>query len=146
MTTPLQSVRYTAEATASNFGRDGCVRIAESDIALDLAKPPGMGGRTNDAGANPEQLFAAGYAACFHGALLFHARAEGIDVEGSHVTARVSIGPIDGGGLGLAVELWVRLPGLDEAVATKLTDTAHEACPYSRATRGNIEVAVTIDS
>ena len=145
MTAPLQKVVYTAEATA-DFGRDGGITISDSALAFALAKPPGMGGKAGAEGANPEQLFAAGYAACFHGALLFHARARKITAEGSRVTARVDIGPVEGGGLGLGVELIVHLPGVDEADAAALAETAHGACPYSRATRGNIHVQLTVKS
>lgn len=141
MTTPLTKVVYTAQATA-DFGRDGGVTIADSPLAFSLAKPPGMGGREGDEGANPEQLFAAGYAACFHGALLFHARSRGIDAAGSTVTANVAIGQVEVGGFGLAVELVVHLPGVDEQAAAGLLEAAHEGCPYSRATRGNIEVTL----
>jgi lipoyl-dependent peroxiredoxin len=143
MTTSLQKVVYTAEATA-DFGRDGGVTISDSPLTFALAKPPGMGGKAGAEGANPEQLFAAGYAACFHGALLFHARARKIAADGSRVTARVDIGPVAGGGLGLGVELIVQLPGVDETDAASLVETAHDACPYSRATRGNIDVRLTV--
>jgi lipoyl-dependent peroxiredoxin len=143
MTTSLQKVVYTAEATA-DFGRDGGVTISDSPLTFALAKPPGMGGKEGAEGANPEQLFAAGYAACFHGALLFQARARKIAADGSRVTARVDIGPVAGGGLGLGVELIVQLPGVDETDAASLVETAHDACPYSRATRGNIDVRLTV--
>lgn len=140
----LERVLYSAVATA-DMGRDG--RVATDDGRLDLAlsKPPGMGGRADDAGTNPEQLFAAGYAGCFHGALLFHARAAGVEAEGSNVSARVDIGRLpDDGGLALAVELCVRIPGVDPDVARQLVAKAHETCPYSRATRGNIDVEVSV--
>lgn len=143
MTARLDKVVYTAAATA-DFGRDGGVKIADSELSFALSKPPGMGGKADAPGANPEQLFAAGYAACFHGALLYHARAQKVDASDSNVTARVDIGPVSDGGLGLAVQLEVMLPGVDPAAAERLTATAHEACPYSRATRGNIEVEITV--
>lgn len=142
--TPIEDVVYTAEATA-DFGRDGGVTIVDADPdALRLVKPPGMGGKGGDEGVNPEQLFAAGYAACFHGALLFHARRLGTPADGSTVTARVSIGRTADGGFGLAAEIVVRLPGLTEDEARAATDAAHAACPYSRAVSGNIAVTIEI--
>lgn len=138
----LERVLYSAVATA-DLGREG--RVATDDGRLDVAlsKPPGMGGGPTSEGTNPEQLFAAGYAGCFHGALLFHARSAGVDADDSDVTATVHIGrlPADGG-LGLAVELNVRLPGVDPNVVEDLVARAHESCPYSRATRGNISVTI----
>lgn len=101
-----------------------------------------MGGKDGDEATNPEQLFAAGYAACFHGALLFIARQDKIAVTGSTVTAKVTIGSVEAGGFGLAVTLEVSLPDVDEDHAQSLVGKAHMACPYSRATRRNIEVEV----
>jgi Ohr subfamily peroxiredoxin len=139
----LEKVLYTATATA-DMGRDGRVRSDDGRLDVGLSKPPGMGGRAGEDGTNPEQLFAAGYAGCFHGALLFHARAAGVDAEGSDVTARVEIGRLpDDGGLGLRVELIVRIPDAADEVVRDLVAKAHESCPYSRATRGNIEVTIT---
>lgn len=140
----LEKVLYTAVATA-NMGREGRVSTDDGRLDVGLSKPPGMGGRDGEGGTNPEQLFAAGYAGCFHGALLFHARAAGIDAAASHVTARVDIGRLpDEGGLALQVELIVHLPGSDPESADLLVDKAHESCPYSRATRGNIDVRITL--
>lgn len=141
--TDLKRVVYTAEATA-DFGRNGRVRTADRSLELALAKPPGMGGREGDEGTNPEELFAAGYAACFHGALLHHAKVAGIDAETSTVTATVDIGFVDGGGYGLAVELLIDLPDVEPDMARKVIDAAHDGCPYSRATRGNIEVTCSL--
>jgi Ohr subfamily peroxiredoxin len=102
-----------------------------------------MGGTGN--GTNPEQLFAAGYAACFHSALKVVARKARLDVDGSTVTAEVGIGPINGGaGYGLEVALVVSLPGLDTAAAEDLVAKAHQVCPYSNATRGNIKVDLKV--
>lgn len=138
----LERILYSAVATA-DMGRDGRVSTDDGRLAVGLTKPPGMGGRSDDAGTNPEQLFAAGYAGCFHGALLFHARDAGVDAAGSDVTATVHIGRLpDDGGLALAVELVVRCPGVDPEVLDGLVAKAHESCPYSRATRGNIEVTI----
>lgn len=133
---------YTTEALSTGAGRDGHVAVAGSDLAFDLAVPKEMGG--SGAGANPEQLFAAGYAACFHSALQAVARGRKIAIEGSSVGSRVSIGSNGEGGFQLAVQLEVVIPELDHATAQELADAAHEVCPYSNATRGNIEVTVTV--
>ncbi|WP_156761419.1 organic hydroperoxide resistance protein [Microbacterium karelineae] len=135
-------VLYTTEALATGAGRDGHVAVAGSDLALDLAVPQAMGG--SGAGANPEQLFAAGYAACFHSALQVVARGQKVAIDGSSVGGRVSIGPNGNGGFSLAVELEVVIPGVEEEVAQGLANAAHEVCPYSNATRGNIPVAITV--
>jgi Ohr subfamily peroxiredoxin len=131
-------VLYTAVATAEN-GRDG--RVATDDGRLDVVvnPPVEMGG--SGAGTNPEQLFAAGYSACFQGALAVVARQEGADVSGSTVTARVGIGRNDEG-FGLIVRISADIPGVDAETAAALVKKAHEACPYSRATRGNITVTL----
>lgn len=133
---------YTTEALASGGGRDGHVDVADSSLSLDLAIPAAMGG--SGKGANPEQLFAAGYAACFHSALLSVARSKKVAIDGSSVGARVSIGSEEGGGFSLAVELEVVIPDLDHDTAQALADAAHQVCPYSHATRGNIPVTVTV--
>ncbi|MCX4998474.1 organic hydroperoxide resistance protein [Streptomyces longwoodensis] len=131
-------VLYTAVATAEN-GRDG--RVATDDGRLDVVvnPPVEMGG--SGAGTNPEQLFAAGYSACFQGALAVVARQEGADVSGSTVTARVGIGRNDEG-FGLIVRISADIPGVDAETAAALVKKAHEVCPYSRATRGNITVTL----
>jgi osmotically inducible protein OsmC len=134
---------YTAEALATGEGRDGHGRTSDGKLDLDLATPPELGGSGN--GTNPEQLFAIGYAACFHSALRLVARAEKADVTDSAVGARVSLGALDNGGFGLAVELEISLPNLDHDAAQKLTEKAHQVCPYSNATRGNIDVTLTVD-
>ncbi|WP_319445807.1 MULTISPECIES: organic hydroperoxide resistance protein [unclassified Mycobacterium] len=133
---------YTAEALATGEGRDGHGRTSDGKLDLDLATPPELGGSGN--GTNPEQLFAIGYAACFHSALRLVARAEQADVSDSAVGARVSLGQLDNGGFGLAVELEISLPNLDHDSAQKLTEKAHQVCPYSNATRGNIDVTLTV--
>ena len=133
---------YTAEALATGAGRDGHGRSADGRLDLDLAVPKEMGG--SGEGTNPEQLFAVGYAACFHSALQLVARETKADITDSAVGSRVHIGPRDTGGFQLAVELEVTLPNLDDATAQKLADKAHEVCPYSNATRGNIDVTVTV--
>ncbi|MEJ7647605.1 MAG: organic hydroperoxide resistance protein [Nakamurella sp.] len=133
---------YTAEALATGEGRNGHVTTTDGRVDLDLAIPQEMGG--SGAGANPEQLFAAGYAACFHSALQGVARAQKVKIGNSTVGGRVSIGKNDTGGFGLAVQLEVVIPELDHDHAQALADAAHQVCPYSNATRGNIEVTITV--
>lgn len=133
---------YTTEALATGGGRDGHVSVSESPLEFDMAIPQAMGGSGN--GANPEQLFAAGYAACFNSALQAVARMQKIAITGSSVGARVSIGDNGEGGFQLAVHLEVVLPELDHDVAQGLAEAAHQVCPYSNATRGNIEVTVSV--
>jgi osmotically inducible protein OsmC len=133
---------YTAEALATGAGRDGRVTTGEGRLELDLAIPKEMGG--SGAGANPEQLFAAGYAACFHSALQSVARTQKVSVTDSSVGARVQIGSNGQGGFGLAVQLEVVIPELPHEQAQALADAAHQVCPYSNATRGNIDVLITV--
>ncbi|MEV4726109.1 organic hydroperoxide resistance protein [Micromonospora humida] len=135
-------VLYTASATATGDGRNGHVRTSDGIVELDLAIPKEMGGAGG--AANPEQLFAAGYAACFHSALRTVARRSKADVTGSVVEAEVGIGANGSGGFGLAVTLVVDLPAIERAAAQQLVEAAHEVCPYSNATRGNIEVTLTV--
>ena len=133
---------YTTEALATGAGRNGHATVKDSDLDFTLAIPKEMGG--SGEGANPEQLFAAGYAACFHSALQVVAREAKADISDSAVGSRVHIGPNDAGGFQLAVELEVTLPHIDAEAAQQLADRAHEVCPYSNATRGNIDVTVTV--
>lgn len=133
---------YTAEALATGEGRNGHARTSDGRLDLGLAIPKEMGGSGD--GTNPEQLFAAGYAACFHSALQLVARQEKADVTDSAVGARVGIGANDAGGFGLAVTLEVSLPHVSRDEALALTEKAHQVCPYSNATRGNIEVTLTV--
>jgi lipoyl-dependent peroxiredoxin len=135
-------VLYTAEATATGDGRGGSVRSSDGVLDHDLAVPTGLGG-PGGAASNPEQLFAAGYAACFHGALQLVARQEKTAIDGSRVAASVDIGKSDDG-LGLAVRLTVTVPGADRAVVQGLVEKAHQVCPYSKATRGNIDVELIV--
>ena len=132
---------YTAEATATG-GRQGHVRSSDGVIDLDLALPKEMGG-AGGARSNPEQLFAAGYAACFQSALGAVARGESTSVDDSRVTGRVGIGR-DDTGFGIQVELVVSIPGVERSHAEALVTKAHELCPYSKATRGNVEVTLTV--
>jgi len=140
----LVNALYTAKATSTGAARAGHVESSDSVLTLDLSIPKEMGG-AGGAGTNPEQLFAAGYSACFHSALQAVARREKTKVDGSSVTAEVSIGKQDNG-FGLAVELVVSLPGIERTTAEKLVDAAHQMCPYSNATRGNIDVTLTVVS
>lgn len=133
---------YTANVTATGSGRDGHVKSDDGLIDLDLAMPPGLGGKGG--ATNPEQLFAAGYSACFHSALKFVARSKNADVTDSEVHASVGIGQIEGGGFGLAVTLAVKLPKIAPDAAQALVDAAHQVCPYSNATRGNIDVELKL--
>ena len=143
------NVRYTASALSTGEGRNGHVRSSDGLLDLDLAAPTEMGGPGG--ATNPEQLFAAGYAACFHSALKGAARREKMTIADSSVTADVGIGPRDEGGFGLTVALHVEIamrPNAnssqrgDEAAADKPVAAAHQMCPYSNATRGNIDVAI----
>jgi Ohr subfamily peroxiredoxin len=131
-------VLYTAVATAEN-GRDG--RVATDDGRLDVVvnPPEELGG--SGAGTNPEQLFAAGYSACFQGALGVVARQENADISGSTVTAKVGIGKNDDG-FGIIVEISADIPHVDAETAKGLLEMAHRVCPYSKATRGNISVTL----
>jgi Ohr subfamily peroxiredoxin len=139
----LQKVLYTAEAAVEG-GRRGHGRSSDGRLEVDLSVPEDMGGE-GGAGTNPEQLFAVGYAACFQSALLGVARGHNLDAAGSRITSRVGIGPTGHGGFGLAVSLDLHAPNLTAAQAADLMTKAHERCPYSVATRGNIEVTLTVD-
>lgn len=137
MTEKLTSVAYSIAATAQG-GRTGRVTSADGVVDMPLVKP----GAGEEAGANPETFFAAGYAACFNGALNLVASKQDLDTSASTVTADVSFGQTDSG-FGLAVAIEAAIPGVDEQTAQALAEKAHEVCPYSKATRGNIEVKVT---
>ena len=137
--TPL----YTAVATATH-GRDGAVRSDDGTIDHKLSIPKGMGG-PGGAGTNPEQLFAAGYAACFGGALGLVARMQKSAMKRGEITAHVTIGKTEKGGYALAVELHGKLDGVSKEEAQKLLEAAHQVCPYSNATRGNVDVKLIVD-
>ena len=139
----MVDVLYTAAATATGDGRNGEVRSSDGVIDEKLTMPKEMGG-AGGLHTNPEQLFAAGYAACFHGALRLVARTAGVTLgEDTTIDAKVGIGPDGSGGFGLTVELVATLPGIEAAKADELVAQAHQVCPYSKATRGNIDVAVS---
>jgi lipoyl-dependent peroxiredoxin len=135
---------YTASATAHG-GRNGRVESSDGILALDLTMPKEMGGPGDERATNPEQLFAAGYSACFENALRRVAgrQKKTLGEEGASITANVGIGR-DGNGFGLKVELVGHLPGLPREEAEALMHEAREVCPYSKATRGNIEVELSV--
>ncbi len=138
----LQNVAYTAKATATG-GREGVAKSDDGRLNVNLSTPKGLGGDDGQ-GTNPEQLFAAGYAACFIGALKFVAGSEKIALSSdTYINSEVSIGAIDAG-FGIAVKLAVSLGDMDKAAAQALVEKAHQVCPYSNATRGNIEVELSV--
>jgi lipoyl-dependent peroxiredoxin len=138
--TPL----YTATATAQG-GRNGRIRSSDGVLDMPLAMPKELGG-AGGAVTNPEQLFAAGYAACFESALRLVAGKAGKNVKDASITASATLGKTPDGGFGLAVELKGKMPGLSKEEAQQLMHTAHTVCPYSKATQGNIEVKLTVES
>lgn len=134
---------YTATAVSTGDARNGHVQSTDGFVDTDVRIPKEMGG---EGGAtNPEQLFAAGYAACFHSALKLVAGKAKVDMTDSEVVADVSIGDNGQGGFGLAVQLEVTIPGADAETAQQLAEQAHQVCPYSNATRGNIPVDLVIE-
>ena len=135
-------VLYTAEATAWG-GREGRAASSDGNLDVQLVLPKELFG-PGGPGTNPEQLFAAGYAGCFHSALKLVAAKGKVDVSESAITARVGVGANETGGFGLAVELVAELPGVDDATARGLLAQAHAVCPYSNATRGNVDVTLTL--
>lgn len=136
-------VKYSTAATATG-GRDGHARSDDGKIDIQLATPKELGGAGGD-GSNPEQLFAAGYSACFIGALKAAGRELKVKVpDDVTVTATVGIGPRSEGGFGITADLQVSLPGVERDQAQRLVDTAHQICPYSNATRGNLDVGLTL--
>ncbi|SDY79934.1 organic hydroperoxide resistance protein [Herbiconiux ginsengi] len=133
---------YTAIAHASGGGRDGHVRSEDDRLDFDTRPPKEMGG--SGEGTNPEQLFAAGYSACFLGAVHAAGRELKLDTADAAVSASVSIGKNDSAGFGLAVELDVYVPNVTPEQSREIAEKAHTICPYSNATRGNIEVTLTV--
>ncbi len=141
----IDKALYTAHATSTG-GRTGSTESSDGAIKLALVTPRELGG-AGGAGTNPEQLFAAGYSACFIGALKAVAARQKITLPADvSIQADVSIGPMTGkaGAFGIAVAMAVSVPGLERAAAEQLVAAAHEVCPYSNATRGNIDVALTV--
>jgi len=136
---PASKIVYSTKATATGGGRDGTSKTHDGALDLKMAPPTEMGGSGD--GVNPEQLFAAGYAACFLGAMRAYARGKKIDVPSdAAVTATVGIGPRDDNGFDIAVEIDVSLPGLPDDVADDLIAGGHHVCPYSDATRGSLTI------
>ena len=135
-------IQYTAIAHATGGGRDGHVRSEDDRLDFDTRPPKELGG--SGEGTNPEQLFAAGYSACFLSAIHAVGKRLGIDTADSQVSASVGIGPNGEGGYGLAVELDIYAPNVPAERRQELVDAAHQVCPYSNATRGNIEVTLTL--
>jgi len=136
-------VKYTTAATSTG-GREGHARTEDGRLDHKLSTPRELGGAGGD-GTNPEQLFAAGYSACFVGAMKAVAAQMKIKVpDDASVTATVGIGPRSEGGFGITADLRVTLPGMDRAQAQELVDAAHQVCPYSNATRGNVDVGLTL--
>ncbi len=141
----IDKALYTAHATSTG-GRTGSTESSDGKIKLQLSTPKELGGDSGP-GTNPEQLFASGYSACFIGAMKAVAAKQKIALAADvSITCDVSIGPMSGkpGAFGIAVAMAVRVPGMDKAAAEALVKTAHEVCPYSNATRGNIDVALSV--
>lgn len=137
----LQKVLYTAKAHTTG-GREGASKSDDGLLSVTLTPPKAMGGAGT--GTNPEQLFASGYAACFMGAMKVVAGMQKVTIPATaSIDSEVDIGPIDHG-YGIAVRMTVNLPGMDKAAAESLVETAHGVCPYSNATRGNIDVKFTV--
>jgi lipoyl-dependent peroxiredoxin len=135
-------VVFTEESTATGGGRDGHVKSADGRIDLDTRMPKEAGG--NGEGTNPEQLFSAGYAACFLGALRLVARNNDVALDdATGITAQVGFGKDPAGGFAINAHLIGYLPGLEQSAADDLMDKAHQVCPYSKATRGNIDVTLS---
>jgi osmotically inducible protein OsmC len=135
-------ILYTAVAHATGDGRNGHATSDDGVVDVEMRIPKELGGPGG--GTNPEQLFAAGYAACFHSALKFAAGPMGADTTDSEVSASAGIGLVEGGGFGLSVELDVDLPKMERDAAEALVARAHAVCPYSNATRGNIDVTLRV--
>jgi Ohr subfamily peroxiredoxin len=135
-------ILYTAEATAEG-GRAGHARTNDGRLDVDFDVPREMGG-PGGPGTNPEQLFAAGYAACFQSSMQRFAAARKVDLSDTRITARVGIGPLATGGFGIIAALDMDAPGMSRDDALYLMGRAHETCPYSRATRGNIDVRLSV--
>ena len=136
-------VKYRTAATATG-GRDGTAKTEDGSLSVKLSTPKELGGAGGE-GNNPEQLFAAGYSACFLGAMKAVASSLHLKVPAeTTVTAKVGIGPRSEGGFGITADLTIKLPGLDHADAEKLVEKGHQVCPYSNATRGNVDVGLTV--
>ncbi|MFG2940989.1 organic hydroperoxide resistance protein [Streptomyces sp. NPDC048282] len=138
----MSNALYTAQAHVTG-GRNGHGRTSDGRLDLELRLPKELGG--DGEGVNPEQLFAIGYAACFGTTLALLGQRDGLQADDAEVDASVSLVPAGGGRLRLGTELRISLPSLTDEQATALARAAHQACPYSNATRGNIDVALTVN-
>lgn len=135
-------VLYTAEAHVDG-GRQGHARSSDGRLDVALSAPPESGGDAGVPGTNPEQMFAAGYGACFLGAVEVVARRQRVELSGLSADVKVSLGALPDRSYGLAVELIIGIPGLDRDATQRILEEAHKTCPYSNATRGNVEVKLT---
>lgn len=133
-------VKYWAESHATGGGRNGVAKLVDGKLTVTMASPKALGG--SELGHNPEELFAVGYAACYLGAMRFAAQSENLGnvPDDATVNAHIGIGPRSDGGFGLKAKLVVDLPGVERSVAEKIVERGHFICPYSNATKGNIEV------
>jgi lipoyl-dependent peroxiredoxin len=139
MTTTPEKIVYTARATVSGGRKNGEGRTEDGNLEVSLNAPKEMGGPGT--GTNPEALFAVGYGACFNGALAAVAQKEGVDASGAELDVAIGMGP-EGSSYALTAEITARIPGVDAETAQSLVEKAHEVCPYSKATRGNVPVTV----
>lgn len=139
----LEKVVYTAHATSIGGRGDGTARSSDGHLEVKLAHPKEMGG--NGQGTNPEQMFAAGYSSCFLGAMKFVAGQQKLSLpRETSIAAEVDFGPRVGGGFGVAVRMTINAPGMDTAKVQEIVTAAHQVCPYSHATRGNIDVTLSV--
>jgi osmotically inducible protein OsmC len=136
-------VLYTAEASVTGGRDEGHARTSDGALDVQLRSPVELGGEGG--GTNPEQLFAVGYAACFESAIKAVARRQKLDADDVSIASRVDFGPTEDRAFTIAVKLDVTLPGLDDEQAAEVVHAAHHVCPYSNATRGNIDVALTVN-
>ena len=135
-------ILYSTTATATGDGRNGHTATEDGMVDVDVRTPPELGGPGG--ATNPEQLFAAGYAACFHSAMKVVAKPMGIDVTDSSVSVTTGLGMLEGGSFGLELEIDVHVPNASADEAQQLVERAHQVCPYSNATRGNVEVKLGV--
>lgn len=139
----LEKIVYTAHATTVGGRGEGTARSSDGMLEVKLAHPKEMGG--NGQGTNPEQLFAAGYAACFLGAMKFVAGQQKLSLpRETSIAAEVDFGPRVGGGFGIGVRMNISVPGMERAKVEEIVAAAHQVCPYSNATRGNVEVGLNV--
>lgn len=136
------NILYSTTATATGDGRNGHTATEDGQVDVDVRTPPELGGPGG--ATNPEQLFAAGYAACFHSAMKLVAKPMEIDATDSAVSVTVGLGMLDGGTFNLALEIFVDVPNASPEQAQSLVERAHEVCPYSNATRGNVDVILGV--